>query len=86
MMSQFAQDIIANGKPEWLRQGERKGHQEGVSTVLLLQLESKFGVISESIRNKVLAADRASLEQWSIRILKANTLDAVFGSDFSANH
>ena len=74
MMSLYAQEIIAKGKPEWFRQGELKGG----ATLLLLQLEEKFGEISGLIRDKVLSADRETLEKWSLRVLKSDTLDGIF--------
>ena len=55
------------------------GEQKGGTSLLLLQLEEKFGGTSASIRNKVLSADRATLEKWSLRFVRANTLDDVFG-------
>ena len=86
MMSQFAQEIIAKNKPEWMLQGEQKGwqkgrqegRQEGSANILLLQLEDKFGSVSNQIRDRVLNADQTMVEQWSLRILKSDTLDAVF--------
>ena len=60
------------------RFGEERGRQEGGASLFLLQLEEKFNEVSDSIRNKVLNADRATLEKWSRRILRADTLDGVF--------
>lgn len=62
----------------WKNQKQQEWRQEGGSTLLLLMLEEKFGKISGSVRNKVLSTDRATLEKWSLRVLKSDTLDDVF--------
>ena len=67
---------------DWKNQKQQEwwqgGRQEGSATLLLLVLEEKFGKISGVVRNKVLKADRASLEKWSRRVVKSDTLDGVF--------
>ena len=59
--------------------GEQRGEQKGIATIVLLLLEEKFGPLSELTREKVLGADRAVVEHWSLRILKSDTLEGVFG-------
>lgn len=72
-------DIMKLGK-EWIDSKVVEfSRQEGGASLLLLMLEDKFGEISASIRNKVLSSDRATLETWSLRVLKSDTLDGVFG-------
>lgn len=66
--------MLAETVQEWTQEWE----QSGISSILLLQLEEKFGKVSDSIRNKVLKADRADLEKWSLRFVKSDTLDSVF--------
>lgn len=76
MMSQFAQEIIAKGKPEWLRQGRH----EGESTLLTRQLQSRFGDVPAWAREKMAKADPSTLEEWGVRVLNAKSLEAVFAS------
>lgn len=78
MMSQFAQEIISKEKPRWVRDARQEGRQEGIATLFLLQAEEKYGQISDADRKKVLSADRITLEKWSLRLLKSDTLDGVF--------
>ena len=76
MMSQFAQEIVAKGKPEWLQQGR----QQGEGAILLRQLQSRFGDIPSDARDKITKADLPTLEEWSLRILDAQSLEDVFGN------
>ena len=68
-------DVMENA---FLRDIFGKGRQEGGVALFLLQVEEKFGLISDSDRKKICAADQATLEKWSLRLLKFDTLDDVF--------
>ncbi|MBF0439870.1 MAG: DUF4351 domain-containing protein [Magnetococcales bacterium] len=74
MMSQFAQDIIAKGKPDWLNQGEQKGEAK----MLTRQLRRRFGTVPDWASAKITEADFSSLEEWGLRVLDARSLDEVF--------
>ena len=74
MMSQFAQEIIAKGKPEWLQQGR----QQGEGAILLRQLQRRFGDIPSDTRDKITKADLSTLEEWSLQVLDAQSLEDVF--------
>ena len=69
-------------KAEGIALGEAKGLQQGLqqgqARTLLRQLERRFGSVSESVRQRVSAADIDTLDQWLDRVLEAPTLDAVF--------
>ncbi|NEV65164.1 Rpn family recombination-promoting nuclease/putative transposase [Thiorhodococcus minor] len=54
-----------------------QGEQHGRATVLLRQLERKFGPPSEPVRAKITQADPDTLLDWSERILDAQSLDEV---------
>ena len=69
---------LEEGEQKGIQKGRQEGRQEGFATLFLLQAEEKYGQISDTDRNKVLAADRATLEKWSLRLLKSDTLDDVF--------
>ncbi|MBF0161456.1 MAG: DUF4351 domain-containing protein, partial [Magnetococcales bacterium] len=85
MMSQFAQEILAKGKPEWaaiVRQegiqiGEKKGRQEERVSMLTRQLQRRFGDLPTWASQKIADAERSTLEEWSLRILDATTLESV---------
>lgn len=61
--------------------GMQQGMQQGEMLMLLRLLALKFGVISEIVRERILAADGQSLLHWSERILIADTIEAVFSDD-----
>ena len=86
MMSQFAQDILAKGKPEWVamvRQegiliGEQTGEKKGEATMLTRQLQRRFGNVPDWANEKIAKADPPSLEEWGLRFVDAKSLDEVF--------
>ncbi|MBF0462074.1 MAG: Rpn family recombination-promoting nuclease/putative transposase [Magnetococcales bacterium] len=85
MMSQFAQEILAKAKPEWVQmvrqegeqKGEQKGRQEEGASMLTRQLQRRFGNVPVWASEKIAQAELSSLEEWSLRILDAPTLESV---------
>ena len=60
---------------QWIEQGRQA---EG-SELLLLQLQAKFGsTVVERYRKNIERANEATIRTWSIRLLTAETIDAVF--------
>lgn len=74
-----ARGAIELAREEGLQEARQKGKNRRGSTLLLLMLEEKFGPVSEENREKVLNADLSTQEKWSLRLLKSDTLDGVFG-------
>jgi hypothetical protein len=76
-------------KRQWLEEGEQKGRQEGEqkgrlegrlegeAALLLRLLERRFGALPDWVRDRIAAADTASLEEWSLRLLDAGSLEDV---------
>jgi hypothetical protein len=61
------------------RAGIKKGYRQGEADLLLWQIENKFGADSaEALRERIESADNDSLRRWSVRILTADTPDALF--------
>ena len=58
-----------------------KGVREGEALLLLRQLTHRFGELPAEVEARVRAADDATLQRWGVRLLDANTLDAVFADD-----
>ncbi|MEO5349312.1 MAG: Rpn family recombination-promoting nuclease/putative transposase [Magnetococcus sp. YQC-3] len=73
MMSQFAREILAKGQPEWFVMA----HQEGTAKTLTRQLQRRFGDLPPWASQKIADADLSSLEEWSLRVLDAQTLESV---------
>ncbi len=78
---EFKRELIAyeeRSDMPYITSIERLGRQEGGAAVLLRLITRKFGPPSDAVRQRLAAADAATLLEWSDRILGAQTLDAVF--------
>jgi len=71
-------DVLEELRKEYSREARKEGRREGGANLLLGQLASRFGAVPEEVRMRVLAADERTLSRWSLRLLTAPTLDAVF--------
>ncbi|MBF0173419.1 MAG: DUF4351 domain-containing protein [Magnetococcales bacterium] len=60
------------------RIGMKKGHRNGEAAMLMRQLQRRFGPIPEWVNEKIATADLTSLEEWSLRVLDAQSLNEVF--------
>jgi predicted transposase/invertase (TIGR01784 family) len=66
------------GRQEGRQEGRREGKQEGLQTMLLRQLELKFGEVDARTRSRVRAAEPRLLVEWAERLLSAERLSDVF--------
>ncbi|MBF0346377.1 MAG: DUF4351 domain-containing protein, partial [Magnetococcales bacterium] len=57
---------------------EQIGEQKGEAKILSRQLQRRFGVVPAWANEKIAKADLSSLENWSLRIFDAQSLDEVF--------
>ncbi|MBF0185903.1 MAG: DUF4351 domain-containing protein [Magnetococcales bacterium] len=57
--------------------GEQKGRHEGETAILTRLLQRRFGDLPPWASQKIADADLATLENWSLRILDAPTLESV---------
>jgi hypothetical protein len=69
------QQFVELGRSEGIKEGVQKGQQ----TLLLKQLQIRFGPLPEAAVARVNAAGTAELELWAERIFTAPTLDDVLG-------
>ena len=53
--------------------------------MLVRQIEKRFGAVPPQLRERILAANVATLEEWADRILDAPDLSAVFESKCEGN-
>jgi hypothetical protein len=65
-------------KQQWKQQGVQLGVAKGEAAVLVRLLERRFGALPGWARDKISSADTVSLEEWSLRVLDAKSLDEVF--------
>jgi hypothetical protein len=55
-----------------------KGKAEGEATILVRLIEKRFGDVPPHLRQRIFAADVATVEAWVDRVLDANDLQSVF--------
>jgi predicted transposase YdaD len=58
--------------------GKAEGKAEGAALLLIHLIEKRFGAVPPSDRERILAADLASIETWCERVLEAPDLPSVF--------
>ena len=68
---------MQKGMEKGMEIGEQRGQQRGAASVLLHQIERRFGPPSVSIRERIIHAEPDTLLIWSERILDATTLDEI---------
>ncbi len=51
---------------------------KGEATILLMQLEARFGTVPAWVHEKCEGADEEQLLAWGVRLLTAESLEAVF--------
>jgi hypothetical protein len=60
-----------------LEQGMEQGLHQGELTVLLRQIEKRFGAVSPTLRERLAALSGSELETAALRLLDARTLDEL---------
>jgi Putative transposase, YhgA-like/Domain of unknown function (DUF4351) len=67
--------------PGWITQPYfDKGKAEGEANILVRLIERRFGDVPSHLRQRIFAADVATLEKWADRVLDARDLQAMFES------
>ena len=74
---QWKKEGIEIGEKKGIEIGREEGRRQGQTSLLIKQLELKFGPLSDKVREKIYAADNETLSVWSERILTAHTLEEV---------
>lgn len=70
----------AKGRLEGKAEGRAEGRAEAKAETLLRQLRRRFGPLPEAARDRILAADLATLDLWLDRVLDAASLEEVLAS------
>ena len=70
-------NMLATRAESWKQQWLQEGRLEGEATLLTRLLERRFGALPGWARERVATADSVALEEWSLRVLDAGTLDEV---------
>jgi hypothetical protein len=69
--------MLATRAAEWKQQWRQEARQKGEVAILRRQLERRFGELPGWVSDRIAAADTMALEEWSLRILDAKTIDEV---------
>jgi hypothetical protein len=77
---QWLQEGEQRGRQEGQQEGEQKGRQAGEAAILLRQLGRRFGALPGWAQDRIAVADTTALEEWSLRLLDAGSLEDVLGS------
>lgn len=64
----------AKGKAKGKAEGKAEGKLAGERALLLRLLNAKFGAVPDTAVAKVMSADAAMIERWSLKLLTARTL------------
>ncbi|WP_058556021.1 hypothetical protein [Thiohalocapsa sp. ML1] len=71
------QSLTTRMREEGTKIGTKIGIQLGEATMLLFQLEQKFGAVPDAMRQRVQQADPDTLLRWSGRVLTEDSLEGV---------
>ncbi|MBF0585165.1 MAG: Rpn family recombination-promoting nuclease/putative transposase [Magnetococcales bacterium] len=66
---------IQIGEQRGIQIGEQKGRQEGEASMLIRQIQHRFGTLPIWAREKISGADLSTLEAWSLEMLDATTIE-----------
>ncbi|MBF0633012.1 MAG: Rpn family recombination-promoting nuclease/putative transposase [Magnetococcales bacterium] len=73
--------MLAETVGEWTKEWKREGRQEGEAAILTRLLQRRFGTVPDWANEKIAKADLSSLEEWSLRIFDAQSLDDIFADE-----
>ena len=59
------------------QEGRQEGEHIGEAKILTSQLQRRFGDLPAWASDKIAKADLSTLEEWSLRILDAPTIESV---------
>jgi len=78
MLKETVKEWERIAREEGLQEGIEQGIERGETKILLLQLQRKFGTLSEEIQQRIGRADSKQLLAWGERILTAERIDELF--------
>ncbi|MEO5349894.1 MAG: Rpn family recombination-promoting nuclease/putative transposase [Magnetococcus sp. YQC-3] len=71
------------GEQRGAQRGEQKGRRDGEASMLTRQLQRRFGALPQWATDKIAHAELSTLEEWSLRILEAATLESLLADPSS---
>ncbi|MBF0098513.1 MAG: Rpn family recombination-promoting nuclease/putative transposase [Magnetococcales bacterium] len=76
-VEKWSRDIEQKGWQAGIQAGEQAGEKKGKVEMLTRQLQRLFGDLPTWASDKIAKADLSTLEEWSLRILDAPTLESI---------
>lgn len=71
------EERVMSTATDLIQQGKREGMAAGKAEMLCNLLRLRFGAPATTIRDRVHAADAATLDRWAARVLTATSIDEV---------
>ena len=78
IMGWITQPYYDKGRVEGKAEGKAEGKLEGEARILSRLLAKRFGLVPDSVRERIFAADVEMIEQWVERSFDAPDLQSVF--------
>ena len=69
------------GREQGRQEGRREGQLEAFASLLLYQLNLRFGPLSTDVTDRIAQATPEQIKIWAGRLLSARTLDDVFADN-----
>jgi hypothetical protein len=82
-MRTLAEFMEERGEQKGLAKGLEKGVMQGRREMLLLQLRQRFGELPQQVVGWVEAGDSERLKRWGIRVVGADSLEAIFFEEYT---
>ncbi len=77
----IGEDIMQTFIDEYINQGFQQGLHQGETEMLVRQMEARFGALPQWAKQKIGQADITSVENCSIRLLNANSIEETLISN-----
>ena len=81
MENRVIKRYFLQGKEEGRVEGKQEGARTEAAGLLTRQLQRRFGRLPKAVSRKLNTADLVTLEDWSLRLLDAATLEEVLRSN-----
>lgn len=78
MLAERVKEWTEQWRNEGLQQGLSRGKLEGLSQMVISQIEEKFGKLSGADRQRFKTADEETLLKWGSRILTIDSVEKIF--------
>ncbi|MBF0585279.1 MAG: DUF4351 domain-containing protein [Magnetococcales bacterium] len=78
MENDVLRPLFLQERMDGIQIGEQKGEKKGKAEILTHLLQRRFGDVPAWASEKIAHAEPPALEEWSLRILDATTIESIF--------